>query len=454
MTVMLSALRPIARNTPSTLTYPALVIGSLLPSALFVFLRRLGHRREVSLLLSAIVVVAPVPVGFSARVKPYVFEPLVMIGVATVVHLLARRRWDRRVALAWVLGAALVSTFSIFSLVMCAVAGVILWLHPAGDRTVRTSAIAVHGVVVGSFLLASRTRYNGAWLQDFWEAHGHLFTDVRATPFHIVGELWRHLVDIAGVYPGGPAWCGPLVVAAMLFGLGIGAVRQRDIVAQFFLLILAVAAVGSMTRQFPFGASEFVVGGRLALWLLPLIAYGLANAVTFLTTVPLRVDVPQLRWLVVVAAIAVVAFNVGEAPKYPIDGSHEASLALERQLGPHDVALLMPASAFPLAIESNFHSRVVSSTTSENGLRVVFTGRNIYEPFFLGREATERAIRTHIDGADRVFVFYGFIVTSKERTELVRRTLQDAGYAPAGGQRYGLALIQTWTRTTASNPTG
>ncbi len=66
-TILLAALRPLARNSTDVLTYPAWVVGSLLPSALFLFLRRMGYTRAIALLLAVIAVVAPVPVGLSGR---------------------------------------------------------------------------------------------------------------------------------------------------------------------------------------------------------------------------------------------------------------------------------------------------------------------------------------------------------------------------------------------------
>src|SRR5207244_2785022 len=139
---LLASLRPLARDSTDVLTYPAWVIGSMLPSALFLFLRRMGYARAIALLLGSIAVVAPVPVVLSGRVKTYVFDALIVIIIAYVLSRISERRWTALLALGWFVATFAASTFSIFALVACAVAGVVIVLHPCRDLRVRVAAVS------------------------------------------------------------------------------------------------------------------------------------------------------------------------------------------------------------------------------------------------------------------------------------------------------------------------
>jgi hypothetical protein len=79
-------------------------------------------------------------------------------------------------ALAWVIVAVGVGTFSGYTLMATAAAGVILVLHPAGDRRVRIVAVAVQAVVQGEYLWILQSRSDLAAVEEVLETayDGHM----------------------------------------------------------------------------------------------------------------------------------------------------------------------------------------------------------------------------------------------------------------------------------------
>src|SRR5205823_3801568 len=86
----------------------------------------------------------------SGRVKTYVFDALIVIIIAYALSRISERRWTPLLALGWFVATLAASTFSIFALVACAVAGVVIVLHPCGDLRVRVAAISAQVVVAAS----------------------------------------------------------------------------------------------------------------------------------------------------------------------------------------------------------------------------------------------------------------------------------------------------------------
>jgi hypothetical protein len=415
------------------------------------FLRRMEYERSVALLLAAIVAVALAPVGLSARVKTYVFDALIVIIIAYALNRISKRRWTPLLALVWFVATVAASTFSIFALIACAVAGVVIVLHPCRDRRVRVTAVGAQAVVVGAYLMASRTRYDTETLRRIWEERSDTYIGFDPNPLHMLVSVWRHVVDVVGVYPGGPVWVNQLCAAAATFGLVVAAVRPRAVVARFFVLVVVVAVVGSITRQFPFGAGQTVPSARTALWFLPMTAYGLAEAAAVLLrrlprAGPARRSVTAISYggvaLLFVSALA-------GPPAYALNGSASAAAALEAQMQPGDAVILNAASAFPLAVESNLSAQVVSDTSSVTGLRVVFDDDRVTDVSGSGNVTT--SVHAHVSDVDRVFEFRAFNALISVNP-LVNEAMRDAGFEPSDVTYYRQAAIIEWTRVDFDAP--
>ena len=158
---------------------------------------------SICALLASIAVVAGVDILYSGRVKPYTFDPVLVLCLGVAIPWLARRTWRWPLAIGWVLIALLFGSFSGYVLVATAAAGIILFLHPAGDRLVRGCAVGAQAVgQLVFYVWAQRsTDLTGSrtWSRTAYDAHLHFY----ANPFRFGSELLTHLARIAWIYPGG-----------------------------------------------------------------------------------------------------------------------------------------------------------------------------------------------------------------------------------------------------------
>ena len=349
-----------------SLTYLTLIAGVLGPPALYLLLRRLGYARSISVLLGGTLVVGTVHILYSGRVKTYAFDPLIVIALAAVVPFLARVKWRWPTALAWVAGAILISSFSGFAFVATAVAGVILVLYATSDRIVRLVAVAAQAV--GQLaLFAAMQHAAGSQLHEL-ETNQETLYDGHLTfswnPLRFGGEALEHLRRIAVVFPGGPRWWLTACALLALAGLLVAAFRKRQsVAARYLALILFVAFVGGVVGRFPFGpttsptdlGSAFSRGERATLWLIPVIAVGLAATLQYLRGLVARRSWPRLGFDVVVYALAaiVLATALKDATPYPpFPGSKSATTFVESELGRHDAVIISRSSVWPYAVES------------------------------------------------------------------------------------------------------
>lgn len=125
---------------------PSLVFGVLAPAALYLGLRSFGYARAISAIVGAVLVIAPIHILYSGRVKGYTLDTLTVLLIAVVIPCLARRTWSWLVGTAWVIAAIGLGTFSAYTLLATVGAGVVLVLHPSRDRTVRMLAVAAQSV--------------------------------------------------------------------------------------------------------------------------------------------------------------------------------------------------------------------------------------------------------------------------------------------------------------------
>ena len=236
---------------------------------MYLLLRRLGYARSISALLGGALVVGTVHILYSGRLKTYVFDPLIVIGLVAVVPFLARVKWRWPTALAWVASAILISSFSGFAFVATAIAGVILLLHTQSDRTVRL--LAVGAQAVGQLVLfAALQQAAGRQLEEL-EANQEKLYDGHLTfswnPLRFGSEALEHYRRLAVVFPGGPGWLLTMCALVALAGLLVTAFTKREgVAARYLVLILFVVFVGWPRRSIPVRTH---VSGQLQRCLLP-----------------------------------------------------------------------------------------------------------------------------------------------------------------------------------------
>jgi hypothetical protein len=434
-----------------------LIAGTLGPPALYLFLRRLGYARSISALLGAVLVVGTVHIVYSGRVKTYVFDPLIVIGLVVVVASLARVRWRWPTALGWAVGAILISSFSGFVFVATAVAGVILLLHAQSDRLVRLSAVAAQAV--GQILVFAAMQQTAGRQLASLEASQETLYDAHVTfswnPLRFGANALEHYGRLAIVFPGGPKWWLTACALLALAGLFVAAFTKRQgVAARYLLLILFVAFVGGVAGRFPFGPESpddlstlFTRGERATLWLLPVIAVGLAMVLQRLRGLTLKGSRPRLGFDVVVygVALTVVATALRDAPPYPFPGSKSATAFVESEIHQNDAVLLSPISVFSYAVESKSAVSIVGRPETVNSFIPSFADPRVHPTGPISdASGTPDQIRSWVDGADRVFFYDTFPGFGQRKVDAIEATLRAVGFRKVRVKKFGAPRVVIW----------
>jgi hypothetical protein len=426
---------------------------------LYLLLRRLGYARSISALLGGTLVVGTVHILYSARLKPYVFDMLIVICLAAVVPFLVRVKWRWPTALAWVASAILVSSFSGFAFVATAVAGVILVLHAQSDRVVRLLAVAAQAV--GQLVLFAAMQQAGGRQLEVIEANQERLYDGHLTfswdPLRFGSEALKHYRRLAVVFPGGPGWWLTACALLALAGLLVAAFTKRQgVAARYLVLILLVAFVGGVIDRFPFGPTSpdnfsaiFSRGERSTIWLIPVMAVGLAAALQWLRGLAAKNSRLRLGFDVVVYALAatVVATALHDAVPYPFPGSKSATKFVESELGRNDVVLITHTSVFPYAAESKFGVSMLGRPEGLSGFIPKFADPRLHTVgSFSDSVGTPEQVRSWVDGADRVFVHTALPGLGARQLKAIEDTLLADGFQKAQVMSFGPVQVVTWKR--------
>lgn len=413
-TGILMALHSLGSGQLRDLGIPSLIAGIAGPPTLYVALRCFGYQQMIAAALSAALVIARIPALYAGRVKGYTVDLLLVILLAAALPYLANRRWGWGLAAAWVAVALVIATFSAYTLVAAAGAGIILVLHPASDRMFRLGAVAAQGVAELVFLVVSEKKSDLAGiekvLQDKFDAHMNFTWN----PIGLVRESLTHLRRVAQVYPGGSSALltifGLLAIAGLIAASVRGITRSESLVARYLLLLIATAFVGSFLHKFPFGPTNSVkisAGGRHNLWLVPAVAVGLAAIAHRLSAFVGRVNVLKFGFDLGALAIAVALIVVGyaPAPAAPFPGSQSATRFVESSIRPRDAVIITDTSTFSFADSATSPVRLVATPKHQVGFAPVYADPRLHVVGAWAAEpATSQKIRSWVAGAARVFV--------------------------------------------------
>ena len=197
---------------------------------------------------------------------------------------------------------------------------------------------------------------------------------------------------------------GGLVVAAMR-----GRVAER-LVAQFSVLMIAVAFGGALIDRFPFGPTNqhpLSAGGRHTLWLVPALALGLAAIAHRVRSLvahhkPLRFGFDVLA---VLAAVSIVIAGYQHNKEAPFPGSATASQYTLENLGPGDVLILSSPSVFSFAITTDTPAALADTPTKQVGFAPDYLDPRIHAVGGWAAEPNKPAdIRAWTADSDRVLV--------------------------------------------------
>ena len=443
----------------TALAYPALVAGTVGPAALYLLLRSLGYATSISALIAAALVVADIPVLYSTRVKTYVLDVLIVIALAALVSRLADRRWRPRIALTWVVIAVALGFFSGFGLLATAVAGVVIVLHPVGDRLVRVTAVGTQAVIQVLLLRQIQATSDLRTIEEHQETlfDGHV--DFDANPLRFGEEVLKHVRRIGTVFPGGPEWwLAPIVIVAVA-GLVIAATSRTPAsrAAQFLGLAFLAAFAGGILDQFPFGPGggwALSRGERSSIWLVPVVAVGLAATLHFVRSHaerkrPLRIG---FDIAVLASAVLILVGAFDHAPSYPFPGSRSSTRFIESSMGRGDVALITQTSIYPHGVESRFKVTLVAQPQRIVGFRPNWPDRPVYPLGSLGElRGTPEEVRRIVEGKDRVFVSAAIPILGARQIESLEHTLRATGFEEERTLQFDAAQVKIWRASGSSS---
>jgi len=453
-----------------TLAYPAFAAGVVGPAALYLALRVFGIARSISALLGSALVASWVHILYSGRVKSYVVDIVIVLAVALLLPYLARLYWRWSTALAWVVISIVLGFFSGFALIATAIAGALLVLQPsterpspeapASDRLVRIGAVATQAVAfLGLFAWLQRSS-DLAEIETAQEENydGHL--DFALNPLSYGADIADHFGKVAEVFPiGGVDWPSaewlPLLAALIaVIGLvgGILVPRWR-LTSSFFLAIVVFAIVGASVGKFPFGPSGgsfFSRGERATLWLVPIMAFGVALALEWLRSRFAGRTILRAGFDLVVGVLAVVivVHALGKpTTAYPLPGMESAMQFIESEATDDDAIILTPVTVFPASVEAS--SGIVLEPRPEEGVPYVpdFDNDRVLplsvpvDPASLPASITQVA-----DGAERVFVVNALPGFTRIIERSINQRLRAEGFEPSESETFETPVVTIWSR--------
>jgi hypothetical protein len=444
-------------GSPESLAYPALLAGTVAPAALYLLLRWCGCALPVAALLGAVLVVADAHVVLSGRVKAFTAEVVLVTAVAAVLPLLARRRWRPAGAVAWVVAAAAVGSVSAFSLIVTLVAGVVLVLHPSGDRRLRLAAVAIQGAVQAGYLAVVQGRFNSERVELEWDIFWDGYIDLSADVWRSAGEVIEHLERVVGTYLDGPSWVATAGLVLAVVGLVGGALRWRGrLAARFLGLLVAVAFVGAVAGKVPFGARDIGFsplvfgdypiidyGSRTSLLLVPAVAVGLGATLTGLRSLVGRTR-PVFDAACLAAAAAVLVVGWGQVQDYPFPGAAAAARFVDDERRAGSVVLLAPGSYYVYGAESSGPVRIRPDRNIAVGYEPAFDDPGIVQVRGTG-QALARNLARQTEGAERVVIHEAIRGIGSARS--VRELLPLLGFAEVATERFERQFVSVWERS-------
>jgi hypothetical protein len=438
-TAILMAVDRLGGGELAYLGVPSLVFGALGPPALYLGLRSFGYERAISAIISAALVVAPIPILYAGRVKGYTLDTLVVLLLAVAIPPLARRTWRWPLAAAWTVAAIAVGTFSGYALVATAAAGLILVLHPSGDRVVRLVAMGVQAVVQAVYFVVLRSKSDAGGIEEVLEQAYDAHMSFSWNPFPFGREGLEHLRRLAEVFPadpGGNSWWLALLALLSMSGLVLaatrGARRSETIAGRYLLLLVVAAAAGSLMDRFPFGPHNegaVSLGGRHALWMVPALAFGLAAVAHRAGRWAAPRDPLKLGFdaILVAAAVAVMVVGYEPAPEAPFPGSESGARFVDAAIGHDDAVIVTNNSVFAYAISTTTPVGVAETPDHQVGFAPVYLDPRIKSVGeFAAEPPSPDEILAWAAEADRVLVVSNGPL--QRGRNLMRSLLEPAGF--------------------------
>lgn len=404
------------------LVYPVFVVGILTPAVLYLAARRLQYARSICALLAAPVIGLSIAVAYSGHIKTYVIDVLIVLSLIMVVPRLVSAPLRRRTIVLGSVASVAICSFSVFALVATITAIVFAALQARTYRAVRVVTAAAFVVAAAVYLEAVQSTYNDGSLHEYWRSRWDGYVGFSANPVRLVKDIAAHIARIGYVYPGGHGLIAGAAATTAVAGIGICAIRcrylEQRLRARYAGLLLLVALAASIAGKFVFGPKP-TEGLRVALWLLPVVALGLAIALQQLREMLAR----RTRTLTLfdttayTAALVVMFIGVRSAPDYQFSGARSATHYIESHVQGTDSVLILGEGIFNYAAVSRRSFSLKATPRRTIGFVPVFRDARIFNlPYFpINRDritgAQRDVIRMAVRPSARVFVYVASIAT-------------------------------------------
>lgn len=330
------------------------VVGSVFAGVGYLVLVRLGLHRGAALAGATLAVVAPAPVMYATRVKPYTLEALATGALLVLAIALAdgRGRPAGYTAVAAV-GILVSGTVGITAIAALAVVVVLRGWADRGDRELWPWFGGLVGLSLGYWLVYLRAATPDS-LRDFWRG-----SFIRTgSPSEFLSSLGERLEVVASsLVPEGDALWPLLLVAAVV------ALWHRP---RWTLIVLAPAAAtiaASSLELVPLG------GGRTDIHLLPvavlLVAIAVDAAVRWSSTAP-----PGIAGVATAGLIVVVGLVAYESPDYPAQDLRPLVAEVEAVVGPDGVIIVYPSARYAYGVYTDAAVDLIDDDANPNGFTV------------------------------------------------------------------------------------
>jgi hypothetical protein len=454
-TITLRLFNDVFSRDVGRLAYVPFLAGCVAAPCLYLWLRNLRFARPICLLLAVPLVIGKISVLYSGRVKPYTLDVVLVIAVFAALPRLAAKTWRWPTAAAWVGGAVIAGSFSGNVMLTTALAAAVLVLHPVGDRVVRIAAVTVQGALQLLLYTSYARASDLEGIERFMDAYdGHV--DFHANPLDFLDEVLTHMARIAEVHPGGSGVALRLLAVAAFSGLVIGAIRPRHraeaLSSRLALGLVLFAFVASLFDRFPFGPRSFSLyfpgvspGSRHSLWLAPIVALGLAVAVSRIAQRLTGAARPVFHGAAILASVAVVVLGHGRPFPYPSDEAARATRVADDWAASADAVIVADTRVYAHALHTSHAVALVPTPTHQVGFTPAIEDGRFHGlgPWSERRLAPE-SIGAIVEDATDVVVYDAVIGPGSDK--FVAPVMRAEGFTAVDHRAFGNDVVTRWRR--------
>jgi hypothetical protein len=319
-------------------------------------------------------------------VKTYVLDAMIALGLIAAVPRLVAMRWRWYACLLATAAAIVTVSLSVFALVATLTALAVVAIAGRTDRWLRFATTAMVALVSGVFLIAVQRTYNGHALYLYWTVTADAYVHVSANPLRFAGNVLTHVMRTGAAFPGGPTWFAGSAALVAIAGIIVAAATKhrssQQLRARYVALLVLVALIGSIAKKFVFGPT--LPGVRVALWMLPILALGLAITLQFARAgLHARPAQHAFDGFVYVLAAAVLLSTLLATPqRYRHPGPQSATRSIESQLGPHDAVFIVAGAVYSYADETRLRVRLKATPADLNSFTPIIEDPRVHDLAF------------------------------------------------------------------------